>query len=117
MSTIATLLEAEKEASKIVQQARQYRGDRLKLARVEAQKEIEDLRKQKQQEFDSYVNSIQGDAAYGQKLEQGTEVEIKGLNASYDKNIVKAVSRLLELVNDAEVKLHPNTEIFLKYVK
>ena len=117
MSTIATLLEAEKEASKIVQQARTYRGERLKLARFEAQKEIEDLRKQKQQEFDAFTNTIQGDAAYGQKLETATALEIKDLNASYDKNSGKAVERLLKLVTDAEYKLHPNTEIFLKYVK
>eukprot|EP00835_Amoeboradix_gromovi_P004990 NODE_429_length_8748_cov_0.280148.p7 type:complete len:118 gc:universal NODE_429_length_8748_cov_0.280148:227-580(+) len=117
MSTIATLLEAEKEASKIVQQARQYRGERLKLARVEAQKEIEDLRKLKQQEFDSFTNSIQGDAAYGKKLEKSTEQEIKMLSANYDQNNSKAVERLLQLVTDAEVKLHPNTDIYLSYFK
>ncbi len=117
MSTIATLLEAEKEASKIVQQSRQYRNDRLKSARVEAQKEIEDLRKQKQTEFDNFVNSIQGDAAYGQKLEQSTAVEIKELNGFFENNCSKAAERLLQVVTDAEVKMHPNTDIFMKYVK
>eukprot|EP00834_Sanchytrium_tribonematis_P001058 NODE_22_length_42145_cov_1.310612.p32 type:complete len:118 gc:universal NODE_22_length_42145_cov_1.310612:36968-37321(+) len=117
MSTIATLLEAEKEASKIVQQARQYRTERLKAARVEAQKEIEDLRKQKQAEFESYSNTAQGDAAFGQKLEKETEVEIKKLNNQFEQNKSKSVDRLLQVVTDAQVKMHPNTDIFLKFVK
>jgi V-type H+-transporting ATPase subunit G len=39
---ISTLLEAEKEASKVVQKARQYRIQRLKDARTEALKVITD---------------------------------------------------------------------------
>merc|ERR1711939_748065 len=44
---IQTLLDAEKEAQKIVQKAREYRTKRVKDAKTEAQKEIEEYRKRK----------------------------------------------------------------------
>ncbi|KAI9777523.1 MAG: H(+)-transporting V1 sector ATPase subunit G [Geoglossum umbratile] len=48
---IQTLLDAEREAQKIVQKAREYRTKRVKDARSEAQKEIEEYRKAKSDEF------------------------------------------------------------------
>ncbi|KAI7303488.1 hypothetical protein KC315_g15639, partial [Hortaea werneckii] len=51
---IQTLLDAEREAQKIVQKAREYRTKRVKDARSEAQKEIEDYRKQKDEEFQKF---------------------------------------------------------------
>merc|ERR1712169_101841 len=44
---IQTLLDAEKEAQKIVQKAREYRTKRVKDAKTEAQKEIEEYRNKK----------------------------------------------------------------------
>ena len=75
---IQTLLEAEKEAQKVVQQARQCAGSlrnpfilkhsfilcdpdrtqRLKDARSEATKEIEEYKAQKEQEFKAYEASV-----------------------------------------------------------
>ncbi|KAL2222311.1 G subunit of V-type ATPase [Thermoascus aurantiacus ATCC 26904] len=51
---IQTLLDAEREAQKIVQQAREYRTKRIKDARTEAQKEIEEYRRQKEEEFKKF---------------------------------------------------------------
>lgn len=64
---IQTLLEAEKESSKIVQKARQCnflflirtdRVQRLKDARTEAAKEIEQLKEQKKSEFLSQEHEV-----------------------------------------------------------
>ena len=72
---IQTLLEAEKEAAKVVQQARQCaslcfresdyifigatdRVQRLKDARSEAQKEIDEYRKSKEDEFNAFQSSV-----------------------------------------------------------
>ncbi|KAI6125449.1 V-type ATPase [Pisolithus croceorrhizus] len=55
---IQTLLEAEKDAAKIVQQARQYRVQRLKDARSEATKEIEEYRRVKEDEFKAFEASV-----------------------------------------------------------
>ncbi|RMZ12876.1 hypothetical protein D0864_00582 [Hortaea werneckii] len=56
---IQTLLDAEREAQKIVQKAREYRTKRVKDARSEAQKEIEDYRKQKDDEFQKFEKEVQ----------------------------------------------------------
>ncbi|KIW08939.1 V-type ATPase, G subunit [Verruconis gallopava] len=48
---IQTLLDAEREAQMIVQKAREYRTKRVKDARSEAQKEIEEYRSTKEKEF------------------------------------------------------------------
>ncbi|KAH9995476.1 H+-ATPase G subunit-domain-containing protein [Russula vinacea] len=57
---IQTLLEAEKDAAKVVQEARQYRVKRLKDARTEAADEIEAYRKDKEQEFSAFQSSHAG---------------------------------------------------------
>merc|ERR1711964_825231 len=51
---IQTLLDAEKEAQKIVQKAREYRTKRVKDAKAEAQKEIEEYRQKKEAEYKKF---------------------------------------------------------------
>ncbi|KAJ5532045.1 V-type proton ATPase subunit G [Penicillium frequentans] len=51
---IQTLLDAEREAQKIVQQAREYRTKRIRDAKAEAQKEIEEYRSQKEEEYKKF---------------------------------------------------------------
>ncbi|KAL1990422.1 hypothetical protein VTN49DRAFT_6261 [Thermomyces lanuginosus] len=51
---IQTLLDAEREAQKIVQQAREYRTKRIKDARTEAQREIDEYRRRKEEEFKKF---------------------------------------------------------------
>jgi V-type H+-transporting ATPase subunit G len=51
---ISTLLEAEREAGKVVAKAKAYRTQRLKVARTEASKEIEALKASKAAEFAAF---------------------------------------------------------------
>ncbi|KAL6153665.1 hypothetical protein ACJBU6_08796 [Exserohilum turcicum] len=55
---IQTLLDAEREAQKIVQQAREYRTKRVKDARNEAQKEIDDYRNEKDAEYQKFEKEV-----------------------------------------------------------
>jgi ATP synthase subunit G len=57
---IQTLLEAEKEAAKVVQKARQYRVQKLKDARSEAAKEIEEYKASKDAEFKKFESEVSG---------------------------------------------------------
>ncbi|MCJ1380599.1 hypothetical protein MMC17_003707 [Xylographa soralifera] len=52
--SIAEAQQAEREAQKIVQKAREYRTKRVRDAKAEAQKEIEEYRKQKDEEFKKF---------------------------------------------------------------
>ncbi|KAF8417250.1 V-type proton ATPase subunit G, partial [Tirmania nivea] len=72
---ISTLLEAEREAQKIVAKARAYRTQRVKDARAEAQKEIESYKSQKESEFQTFEMEHSGSV---QKLEEQAAQDAEG---------------------------------------
>lgn len=53
-SSIQSLLKSEKEAAEIVNEARKYRTSRLKTAKADAQKEIDEYKAQKEAELKKY---------------------------------------------------------------
>ncbi|ODA83023.1 hypothetical protein RJ55_01532 [Drechmeria coniospora] len=55
---IQTLLDAEREASKIVQKAREFRTRRVKEARDDAKKEIAEYKASKDQEFKKFEAEV-----------------------------------------------------------
>ncbi|EJF64249.1 V-type ATPase, partial [Dichomitus squalens LYAD-421 SS1] len=107
--SIQTLLEAEKEAAKVVQQARQYRVQRLKDARSEAEKEIEEYKKTKEQEFKAFEQSHAGTTQTVQaRIDKETEVKQKEIRAAYEGNKDKVVQKLLDRVILVKPELHRN---------
>ncbi|KZP11482.1 V-type ATPase [Athelia psychrophila] len=106
---IQTLLEAEKEAAKIVQQARQYRVQKLKDARSEASKEIEEYKKSKEQEFKSFESSHAGTTSNAQTtVDKETDVKLQGITDSYNLNKDAVVKKLLDRVVLVSPELHRN---------
>ncbi|TFK51745.1 V-type ATPase [Heliocybe sulcata] len=106
---IQTLLEAEKEAAKIVQQARQYRVQKLKDARTEAQKEIEEYKKAKEAEFKEFEASHAGVIQSTQSsVDQETEVKLQEITDQYNTNKDKMVKKLLDRVVLVQPELHRN---------
>ncbi|KAJ3270731.1 hypothetical protein HDV01_007487 [Terramyces sp. JEL0728] len=100
---IQTLLEAEKEASKIVAKAKSYRVQRLKDARQEAQKEIEDLKKLKNQEFIEYEKKFAGDVGENVKqAEVETQKQIAQINKDFEANKQKVIDLLLKTIGDCK---------------
>ncbi|WFD24328.1 triacylglycerol lipase [Malassezia equina] len=89
---IQTLLEAEKEASKIVEQARSYRTQKLKEAQTEAEKEIADIKTQKQKELEEF-----------QKKDRLQEIE-----QAFEKKRDELVKKLLERVGRVDPQPHRN---------
>ncbi|KAF8159677.1 H+-ATPase G subunit-domain-containing protein [Crassisporium funariophilum] len=106
---IQTLLEAEKEASKIVQQARQYRVQKLKDARAEATKEIEEYKKSKEQEFKAFEASHAGTTSTTQAaLDKDTDAKLKEIDAVYAKKQDDVVNTLLQRAMLVQPELHRN---------
>ncbi|KAI8072658.1 G subunit of V-type ATPase [Gongronella butleri] len=106
---INTLLEAEREAAKIVQKAKQHRIQRLKDARSEATKEIEQLKAEKNTEFQNFVaqHSGESDQSLG-KVDKETDVKIEEIRAAYAQNKEKAIEQLLESITKVDVNPHIN---------
>ncbi|KAJ7623319.1 H+-ATPase G subunit-domain-containing protein [Roridomyces roridus] len=106
---IQTLLEAEKEAAKIVEQARQYRVQKLKDARSQAAKEIEDYKKSKEEEFKAFEAQHAGTTSNAQTLvDKETEVNLKNITESFNKNKEQVVNKLIDRVVLVKPELHRN---------
>jgi len=106
---ITTLLEAENEAAKIIQQARQYRIQKLKDARSEALKEIEEYKKTKDAEFKAFESSHAGSTSDAQTaVDKETEAKLQTITASYKQNKPQVVQKLLDRVVLVKPELHRN---------
>lgn len=106
---ITALLDAEKEAQKIVQKARDYRTARVKEARSEAAKEIEAYKKSKDEEFSANEKEHSGDSSNLQsELDENTQKQIDALKSSFGQNKEKVIQELLEKVVEINPELHRN---------
>ncbi|KAL8933311.1 MAG: hypothetical protein Q9216_006426 [Gyalolechia sp. 2 TL-2023] len=95
---IQTLLDAEREAQKIVQKDR---SKRVKDARSEAQKEIEDYRKQKEEEFQKFEKEhTSGNQKAEEDAGKDADEQVQGIKSSGDKSGQKVVDDLLRVVMD-----------------
>jgi len=106
---ITTLLDAEKEAQKIVVKAREYRNARVKDARGEAAKEIEALKAKREAEFKKSQSKHSGDAdANQEEIDKATKEELDQLKRSYESNRASVVDELLSRVIEVSPSLHRN---------
>ncbi|KAM7183996.1 Vacuolar (H+)-ATPase G subunit domain containing protein [Naviculisporaceae sp. PSN 640] len=96
---IQTLLDAEKEASKIVQKAREFRTKRVREARDEAKKEIEAYRAQKEAEFKKFESEhTQGNKQAEEEADKEAEAKIREIKEAGKKSQDKVVQDLLTAV-------------------
>lgn len=102
------MLDAEKNASKIVQQAREYRTKRVREARDEAKKEIDDYRKSKEDEFKKFESEhAAGNKQAEDEANKEAETKITEIKSAGKKSQDKVVADLLKAV--FEVKPVPPT--------
>ncbi|KAF9381482.1 H(+)-transporting V1 sector ATPase subunit G [Mortierella sp. AD011] len=108
---IQTLLEAEKEAAKIVQKARQYRTQRTKDAHAEALKEIEELKASKNEAFKNFEQEHAGSSDQTtHRVEVETEQKRVEIEAAFNKNRDAVLAKLIETVYTVDPKIHPNAK-------
>ncbi|CAO3698389.1 hypothetical protein G6F70_006748 [Rhizopus microsporus] len=106
---INTLLDAEREAAKIVQKAKQYRVQRAKEARSEAAKEIENIKAQKNEEYQNFIaqNSGQSDQSLG-KVDEETEAKIQEIRKAAAEKKQDAIELMLKSIVSVDPKPHVN---------
>ncbi|KAM0748320.1 V-type ATPase [Meredithblackwellia eburnea MCA 4105] len=106
---IQHLLDAEKEASKIVSQARDYRAGKIKDARTEASKEIEALKAQMDSKFKEFEQTHSGDSTTSQStLDKSTAEQLAALKTSFEQNSSTVIAQLLERVVQVKPVTHKN---------
>ncbi|KAI0857066.1 vacuolar ATPase [Xylaria cubensis] len=100
---IQTLLDAEREASKIVQKARELRTKRVREARDEAKKEIEAYRQTKEEEFKKFeAEHTKGNKQAEDEANKEADGKIKEIQASGKKSQDQVIEDLLKGVLDVK---------------
>ncbi|KAK4245441.1 H+-ATPase G subunit-domain-containing protein [Corynascus novoguineensis] len=103
-AAIQTLLDAEREASKIVQKAREYRTKRVREARDEAKKEIEAYRAQKEAEYREFeAQHTQGNKQAEEEANKKADAKIAEIQEAGKKNQDEIIKKLLSAV----LEVHP----------
>lgn len=100
---IQTLLDAEREASKIVQKARELRTKRVREARDEAKKEIDAYRKAKEEEFKKFeAEHTKGNKEAEDEANKEADGKIQEIQSSGKKNQDAVIEDLLKGVLDVK---------------
>ncbi|KAA8913277.1 vacuolar ATPase [Sphaerosporella brunnea] len=108
-SGIQTLLDAEREAQKIVQRARAYRTQKVKDARNEAHKEIEEYKKQKEAEFKKFEAEHSGVHAQAeQEAEKEVQAKLQEIQQIGAEKLPKVTKDLVNAVIDVKPQPHRN---------
>ena len=103
------LRNAERDAQAKVKLAREKKARRLKEARDEAQKAIEDFRHEKQIEFEAKNKAAFGHGdSYTRQIEDKKAVEIAEIEVQVKRNKEKVVKLILEQVYNISPELHRN---------
>ncbi|KPM37744.1 hypothetical protein AK830_g8812 [Neonectria ditissima] len=100
---IQTLLDAEREASKIVQTAREFRTKRVREARDEAKQEISDYKSSKENEYKDFeAEHSKGNKEAEAEANKEAEEQIKEIQAAGKKSQAQVVKNLLTAVFDVK---------------
>uniref|UniRef100_A0A7S2UYL7 V-type proton ATPase subunit G n=1 Tax=Fibrocapsa japonica TaxID=94617 RepID=A0A7S2UYL7_9STRA len=96
---IQELMAAENRASSIVQEARAARTERMKEAKIEAERHIEEFRKTKEEEFNAASAQSSGSSNTDfSELEKTTDKEIDDMRGQYQTNSQTVIQMLVDKV-------------------
>ncbi|KAK3167764.1 hypothetical protein OEA41_010893 [Lepraria neglecta] len=103
---IQTLLDAEREAQKIVQKAREYRSKRVKDAKNEAQKEIEEYRRKKDEEFKEFEKKhTSGNKKAEEDASKDADEQVKKIKEAGNNTGDKVIDELLRVVTEVKPEI------------
>lgn len=107
-SSIQSLLKTEKEAAAIVNDARKYRTDRLKSAKADAQKEIDEYKAQKDAELKKFESDHTG---LNDNIEKEAEASVQKELEEIKHKFGEKKSSVVQLLVDAATKPSPELHI------
>ncbi|ELR50187.1 V-type proton ATPase subunit G 2, partial [Bos mutus] len=85
---------------------------RLKQAKEEAQMEVDQYRREREQEFQSKQQAAMGSQGnLSAEVEQATRRQVQGMQSSQQRNRERVLAQLLGMVCDVRPQVHPNYRI------
>lgn len=108
-SSIQSLLKTEKEAAEIVNEARRYRTSRLKSAKADAQKEIDEYKSSKENELKKFENDHTGlNESIEKDSDKQVEQELKEIKAKFAEKKDSVIKLLVDAATKPSPELHIN---------
>ncbi|CAK7902830.1 V-type proton ATPase subunit G [[Candida] anglica] len=108
-SGIQALLKTEKDAAEIVNEARKYRTNRLKSAKADAQKEIDEYKQQKEAELKKYEDEHAGlNESISKDADAEVQKELADIKAKYAEKKTAVVKLLVDATTKPTPELHIN---------
>lgn len=108
-SSIQSLLKTEKDAAEIVNEARKYRTSRLKTAKSDAQKEIDEYKAQKESELKKYESEHAGlNETIEKDADAQVEKELVEIKKQFDDKKAAVVDLLVGAATKPTPELHVN---------
>lgn len=108
-SSIQSLLKTEKEAAEIVNEARKYRTSRLKSAKSDAQKEIDEYKAAKDTELKQFEEKHLGINELAEKeADAAAEKELQDIKSKYESKKSAVVQLLVDAATKPTPELHIN---------
>mmetsp|Transcript_32761 Transcript_32761/g.29636 ORF Transcript_32761/g.29636 Transcript_32761/m.29636 type:complete len:121 (+) Transcript_32761:64-426(+) len=104
-SNVRQLLDAERDANKIIQAAHEERQVQIKKARNEAEEEVKAYRKQEEERFQAEIKKRFGDDTEENDLKKKTEEEIKVIHQAYDQRKGQVIDLLIERVMNVQLEI------------
>lgn len=108
MSSIQSLLKTEKDAAEIVNEARRYRTSRLKSAKADSQKEIDEYKTQKEAGLTKFANEHTG---LNESIEKESEKQVEEALKSIQQKLAEKRSVVVKMLVEAATKPTPEMHI------
>lgn len=88
------------------------KAQRLKEAKEEATREIEEYRREREAKFQEQQQKYAGSKDdFAQKMQEKTQTELKQLSMAIGDHKEKVIQRLMELICDIKPELHRNVRL------
>merc|ERR1712137_460623 len=111
-ASIHKILDAEKEAAKIVEKAREDRSQRLRTARAEAQKDINDHGNKAKASYESYEKAGSGSSdSVLHRANLDTDRRESEISKQYQLNKQSAIDVLVDTVWRVTPEVHRNIKV------
>jgi len=109
VSCVNSLLEAEKKARDKIEASKKFKQAKLKKAKEESTKTIEDFKKECEEKLKRLEGNVKsGQGASVTQMEKDIEKNIQKLNENYKNHTAIALQSILQIVGDVKIEHHQN---------
>ena len=104
-ANISKLLEAERNANRIVEEAQKEKQAKIKEAEAYQKQQIESIRTEEEGKFNSLINEKYGNKNEMEAIEKEVEIEISQMKEKFNNGRAQVIELLLKNVIDVDLEV------------